>query len=84
MDAKTSKYPLTARTRRTSGTSRRTGSCTVFNTGGSMAVTLPKEFADKYMLRKGDPLPYIINGNTIKFIPVDENHPIMAGRKSGS
>ncbi len=26
---------------------RKTGSCTVFITGGSMAVTLPKEFAVK-------------------------------------
>lgn len=66
------------------GNGRKTGSRTVFDTGGSMAVTLPKGYADKHRLRKGDPLPYIIRGNTIKFIPLGEDHPIMAGRKSGS
>lgn len=60
---------------------RKTGSCTVFVTGGSMAVTLPKEFTVRHRLRKKDPLPYIMTDNAIRFIPLDDSHPIMSGRK---
>lgn len=61
---------------------KKTGSCKVFVTGGSRAITLPKDFADKHHLQKGDPLPYIISGtgDSIRFIPIDQSHPIMSGR----
>lgn len=55
----------------------------VFNTGGSLGVILPKKFTDVMDIRKGDPLPWVIIGDTIRFIPMDkDNKVIQTLRKS--
>jgi len=54
-----------------------TGPRKVFETGGNLAVTLPKSFTEKIDIRKGDTLVYLFTGDTIRFVPLDDSHPAM-------
>ena len=49
----------------------------VFNTGGSLGVILPKRFTEAWDIRKGDPITFVIVGDSIRFIPMDKNSPVI-------
>jgi len=49
----------------------------VFNTGGSLGVILPKRFVDAMGIRKGDPITFVIVGDNIRFIPMPRNSEVI-------
>ncbi len=53
------------------------GARKVFRCGASLAVTLPREWVVRHKVKDKDPLPFMVVDGVLRYIPIDENHPIM-------